>query len=1188
MINQRYSLLGKIGQGRSSVYLCNDVEAPNSTFAIKVLPPKVDELEKENFIREYFILQKLDHPNIIKSYEIGTAVHVDSEDEIPSGSIFITLEYFESGELFESNFIKNEATFKEVAIQICSALYYLHQSRYIYYDLKPENILVASINGKLQVKLIDLGLAEYSPDPENYSTKGSAQYIAPELLKKEAHNHAVDFYSLGMMLYRIIYDRFPFETKNELEIYKQQIETDFDFPTSVNFSESMINIAKRLLAKDSANRYNNALEIILELRIDKELKNYFDFVPAKIIAGRDRELEILNNYLSDKTSSEIISVKGFDGTGKTTLLNNLNEVHRNSILIGDVKGKSGIELIRYAVRKLIFSETVLPALNERNKIDTLEILNKSDDDLLLSLKSVIANLSSQCEYVLLIDDFNLFDDFSAELFQDIIPLLQINNIKIIVAETSDRSLITDKLHNVKEVNLGPFTDDNLSEFIEKSFIESFPKKELEELISTYSDLVPGSIINFIKDLIQFDILKFSGSGAVVTDDSSKLALLEKTHSAIYDLRLVKLSNKELEIVKTLSLFDLVVDTNTLARLIELPLEEVENFISNIQINNILQPYTSGQTLVFTSDGLKKHVYSKVDDKEKFHLTVAKKISQNLPSFNRNELARHYEFASEYELCYSVLETEMVEAEKHSSFDYMKNILEHLLKLPLSITSMNKVKFKLSEIYYKLSDFNSAVRTIESLQETELIDEKLNNIKTIQAGSLIGIGEINSGKEIINNLLDKIDDNNEKNRLMVELAYAEFEQKNYDEAEKKCEILLNNSELSTELKGRCYNLKGMQKIYQDNDLNSALTEFNNALKNFKESDTPRRVAGMEVNIGNIFTLLSDYTNAEKHWQNALEINRSVGNLEQEGIILLNLGIFYFFRGKFEQAIESYNKAHKIFLSIGNDINQGLVLLNMGEVYLIVCEYEKSFNSLTKACDLFNQKENFEELAEVLLMLCKLYFVIGFGDNLEETLNQYEKNLGSNKLPEKYNLNLKFLKILVAILNKNKIDINELKSITDDYKGYDDKSGYLESGFLLIKNLIFEQKFEEALSEINNEFLVDLCSQNSILEAEREYFLGIISQKHASDKILPPLEHYEKAYNLVKDESVSEVTWKILLAISEIYIERGNLTRAKTYTIYGRELIHFIAENIESPRLRAAYLRQPERFNAIQKFESFYPA
>jgi serine/threonine protein kinase/Tfp pilus assembly protein PilF len=1188
MINKRYTIQKKIGQGRSAVYLCKDSENPDSDFAIKILHPDVDKIEKENFLREYFILQKLDHPNIIKSFEIGTVVHIETGDEIQTGSTFITFEYFDSTELLKSDLVKKEENLRDVLIQICSALYYLHQSRYIYYDLKPENILITSNNGKPFIKLIDLGLAEYSPRTDNYSIKGTAQYIAPELLRKEPHNHPVDLYSLGMMLYRIIYDRFPFESDKELEIYKEQIEKEFNFPESSDYSHTLVNITKKLLAKNPAERYSSALEILAEINAVADQNFYTDFAPAKILTGREKELDLLNDYIKNKTSSGIVSIKGFDGTGKSLLLHRINEIYQNSILIDDVQGKSGVELLKYFLKKLILTDSVLPNLNDKEKENALNLFEDSVDDVHLQFKNVISSISSKCSFILLLDDFNLLDSFAAELFLEIIPLLQINNIKVITAETSDCPFTTDKLHNVSEITLNPFTNEQLHKFVEDSFIDSFPKKELEELILSHSDLIPGSIISFIKDLIQFGIIRFADANAVITGDTETLSVLEKSHSAIYDLRLEKLSELELEIISVISAFESTIESTVIAKLIELSNEELDAMISNIQLNNILQHYTMGKTLVFTSDGLKKHVYSKITDKKNFHFVIAEKISNSFPSFNKNELARHYELAGENELCYSVFEAELNDAEKHSAFTYMRNILEHLLQIPISVSSKNKVKIKLSEVYYKLSDFKSAMNTIESLQENNLLDENLTNIKTIKAGSLIGLGEFESGKEIINELLERINDENEKNRLMVELAYADFEQKNYEEAEKRCDDILNNSQLSSELKGRCYNLKGMRNIYEHNNLNSALLEFNKALSSFKEADSPRRVAGMEVNIGNIYTLLSDYAKAEEHWQIALEINRSVGNLEQEGLILLNLGVFYFFRANYDQAIESYEKAKKIFLSLGNQLNYGLVLLNQGEAYSAICEYKNSQSLLENAEKIFNQIENYEELSEVFLVLGKVYYKIGYKDKLKETFHKYEKNLKQNKLPGKHDINLKFLLILLSSFDDMKIEIEELKTVMEEFKNYDDKSCYTDCIFLLIYKLVIEENFNDALLEINQPYLLDLCSQNSILEAEREYFLGIISQKYASDKILPPLEHFEKAYALVKDENVSEITWKILLVISETYIERGNLAKAKSYTIYGRELIYFIAEKIESPRLRAAYLKEPERFAALQKFESFHPA
>jgi hypothetical protein len=77
-------------------------------------------------------------------------------------------------------------------------------------------------------------------------------------------------------------------------------------------------------------------------------------------------------------------------------------------------------------------------------------------------------------------------------------------------------------------------------------------------------------------------------------------------------------------------------------------------------------------------------------------------------------------------------------------------------------------------------------------------------------------------------------------------------------------------------------------------------------------------------------------------------------------------------------------------------------------------------------------------------------------------------------------------------------------------------------LLLQYYVDQKLYKEALSELNSPELIELCSQNSILEAEREYFLGIISKNFKSDQLLSPLEYFEKAYDLVKDQSITELT------------------------------------------------------------------
>jgi hypothetical protein len=159
---------------------------------------------------------------------------------------------------------------------------------------------------------------------------------------------------------------------------------------------------------------------------------------------------------------------------------------------------------------------------------------------------------------------------------------------------------------------------------------------------------------------------------------------------------------------------------------------------------------------------------------------------------------------------------------------------------------------------------------------------------------------------------------------------------------------------------------------------------------------------------------------------------------------------------------------------------------------------------------------------------------------------------------------------------------------EYKKIGERNLMTECMLIIIRILINEKNYEVAYKKLMNEELIEICSQNSILEAQREYFLGIISKNIKSDKLLPPLVYFEKAYDLIRDEYINELTWKVLFEISELYIERGNLTKAKYFVTYTRELIYFIAEKIESPHLRAAYLRNRERMNTLKKLESFYPS
>jgi tetratricopeptide (TPR) repeat protein len=997
----------------------------------------------------------------------------------------------------------------------------------------------------------------------------------------------VDFYSLGIILYQIIYNHFPFHAERELDIYKSAIESSFDFPDSEIFSKEIVEILKKLLQKDVKARYSSALAIIKDLGFEIDLALSKEFLPAKIYSGRTDAIKTFSQFFADNSGSEVYSIKGFEGAGKSSLLEKIFENKPDAVLISDVRGKSAEELIRYILRQIIFSRTVYPILNAEVKSFVLKFLLENKKKETDELRQLVAALASNSKFILLIDDFNSYDQLAGDFLLDIIPLLQVNNIKVVINESQTNELQSARLNNVKYIDLGPFTNDEMLQFLEESYSQEIPIGKLRELILTNADLIPGNIKAFIKDLILFGIMKFSDTGVIFSEDENRISTLTEAHFSIYDLRLANLSERELVTIKILSALDIVIDLQVLSQLLGISRDESERIASNLQLNNIIQKFSSGQTLIFTSEAIKKYIYASIGNKRELHFHLAKRLSEKVPSHYRVEEARQYELAGEYQKCFSLMVDEIDAAEKKSAFSYVHKLLLHLIQLPLEEKIISSFKVKLSDIQFKLGDVQASLSTIKELKNSgqeKKLDKKLF---IIEASALIASGEYESGKKIIYKLLDEITDEKERYSLKVELAYADFELKLYDIAREQCNLLLSEKSLSPELKGRCYNLKGMIDIYQNNDLNSALENFQYAREKFSEIGQAVRVSGTEVNLGNIYNIMNNYEQAELHFQTASRINQSIGNLEQEGLLLQNMGIFYFNRRKFDFAIQSYHKAIRIFLSIGKDSSRGLVLWDLGEIYISVCEYEKALNSLNEAYYLFEQLKDYDELLDVLFMKGKLFYKIGDYKKLEEIDREFQKIYSMYDLRKTHLIFQKLLTQWNSFGKEKIISFDELKLIRNEMAMRGDNHNYLEVTILLIQLYINSKLYREAIEVLYEPELMELCSQYFILEAEREYFLGIISKNFTSEKLLPPMVYFEKAYEIIKDENITELTWKVLSEISELYIDRGNLNKSKHFITYARELIYFIAERMQSPRLRAAYLRQEDRLNTLKKLESFYP-
>ncbi|MEM1183058.1 MAG: serine/threonine-protein kinase [Acidobacteriota bacterium] len=203
-------LLGVGGMGAVHLAERSDSEFERRV-AIKVIRLGSDVPEvRRRFLSERQILASFDHPNIAKMHEGGT-----TED----GSPYLVMEYVK-GMPIDRYCDEHRLTVKErLALfrQVCSAVEYAHQNLVVHRDLKPSNVLVTADGVP---KLLDFGIAKLL-DPEHFpmtvevteAGQGplTPNYASPEQIAAERVTTLSDVYSLGILLYRLLTGRLPFD-----------------------------------------------------------------------------------------------------------------------------------------------------------------------------------------------------------------------------------------------------------------------------------------------------------------------------------------------------------------------------------------------------------------------------------------------------------------------------------------------------------------------------------------------------------------------------------------------------------------------------------------------------------------------------------------------------------------------------------------------------------------------------------------------------------------------------------------------------------------------------------------------------------------------------------------------------------------------------------------------------------------
>ena len=239
-LNDKYIIGKTLGKGAYAIVKLVTDKKTKIDYAMKIYKKNEikDKVRKKCVNNEIEILKKIEHKNIIKLIEV-----IDLKDYILIiQELFIGIslgqyhkKYWNTEDLTK----KKEKVFKIILTQIFSAMDYLHKNGIAHLDIKMDNIL---INDKLEIKIIDFGFAIY--DPKNRLNKffgGTPNYMSPEIILKRPYVSLLsDIWSLGVLVFKLFCNEYPFKGLSEKDLYNSIKKGKFRIKCFVNYDVKKI------------------------------------------------------------------------------------------------------------------------------------------------------------------------------------------------------------------------------------------------------------------------------------------------------------------------------------------------------------------------------------------------------------------------------------------------------------------------------------------------------------------------------------------------------------------------------------------------------------------------------------------------------------------------------------------------------------------------------------------------------------------------------------------------------------------------------------------------------------------------------------------------------------------------------------------------------------------------------------
>uniref|UniRef100_A0A8C9VNC0 non-specific serine/threonine protein kinase n=1 Tax=Scleropages formosus TaxID=113540 RepID=A0A8C9VNC0_SCLFO len=240
-----YDIERTLGKGNFAVVKLARHRITKTEVAIKIIDKtQLDSVNLEKIYREVKIMKMLDHPHIIKLYQVMETKNM----------LYLVTEYAKNGEIFDylaGHGRLSEADARRKFWQILSAVEYCHNRHVVHRDLKAENLL---LDGHMNIKIADFGFGNFFQPGEPLATWcGSPPYAAPEVFEGQQYEGPqLDIWSMGVVLYVLVCGALPFDGPSLPVLRQRVLEGRFRIPYFM--TEDCEHLIRRMLVLDPSKR----------------------------------------------------------------------------------------------------------------------------------------------------------------------------------------------------------------------------------------------------------------------------------------------------------------------------------------------------------------------------------------------------------------------------------------------------------------------------------------------------------------------------------------------------------------------------------------------------------------------------------------------------------------------------------------------------------------------------------------------------------------------------------------------------------------------------------------------------------------------------------------------------------------------------------------------------------------------